>query len=75
MCVHTNLAGGSASARDALSDCFRLALTRDFDLQRQEVWKCRSMTLSLAHIPFKIATLGPRTLHSTVYWLHTNDAP
>jgi len=49
MCVHTNRVrdrvSASASARDAPSDCFRLSLARNFDLQRQEMWKRRSMTL------------------------------
>jgi hypothetical protein len=73
MCVHTNRVRANASARDAPSDCFRLSLAQDFDLQRQEVWKCRSITLNLARIPFQIATLGPRTLHTTVYWLQTYE--
>ena len=73
MCVHTNRVRANASARDAPSECFRLSLARDFDLQRQEVWKCRSITLSLARIPFQIATLVPRTLHTTVYWLQTYE--
>ena len=73
MCVHTNRARASASARDSPSDCFRLSSARDFDLQRQEVWKRRSTTLSPARIPFKIATSGPRTLHTTVYCFQTYE--